>query len=171
MVRGDLQSRNLLSAKDRGLTASKHGRNRVVFIGFVTFFQIGGSVWKIEDVDPKLAVLGAWKADSNAVALHDPANLRRDFAQNLPQVEMRRHTIGEIEQQLQSLLRSLRIREVNRIVGCQSDLVGHETDETNLFGSVGARLNAGDDQTAQSAMRCGQRHRAKGSQPSLPHGI
>src|SRR5580698_9547971 len=163
MVHGDLQLFYVLSCEDGRLTASKYRRNRVVVVGFVAFFQVGGGVWKIEDINPKPAVLGAGKADSNAIALHDPANLRRDFAQNFPQVEMGGHTIGEIEQQLQSLLRPLRIREVDGVVGCESDLVGYQTEEPNLFRSVGSRLNARDNQTAQSAMRCGQRDSAEGS--------
>src|ERR1700742_127374 len=84
---------------------------------------------------------------------------------------MRRDTIGKVEEQLQSFLCPLRICEVNRVVGGQRNLVGYQTEEPNLFRSVRPRLNAGNDQAAQPAMRGGQRDSAKGSQPSFPHHI
>src|SRR5580700_1557841 len=129
----DLQFLSVISSKNNRLTASKYRHNRVVvFIGFVAFFKVRGSVWKIESIDSKPAGLRVRKSDSNPVALHDLSNLRRDFAQNFPQVEMRGYTIGKIQQQLQSLLCSLGIGEVDGVVGCQSDLVSYQAEEPNL---------------------------------------
>src|SRR5579872_5817382 len=115
-----------LVRKDDGFPAMEGARRAGLLIGrgFEALLDLERSVGKIQGVNAQFSVFGARQIDTHAVALHDLANMSRDFAQDFSKIEVRYRAIGQIEQQFQAFLRPLGGTEVNGIVHRQGDLVG-----------------------------------------------
>ena len=161
----------VLIRKDDGFAAVEGARRAglLVSLRFVALLDCERGVGKIQRVDSQLAVFRARQIDSHAVALHDFANMSRDVAQHLSKVEVGYRTIGQIEQQFQSLLRLLGGAEVDRIVHRQGDLVGHQRAEADFVERIGVAVDTRDHEAAELTMGRRQGKGANGLQTCLSH--
>ena len=114
------------------------------------FFDDARVIRKIEGIEPELLIFRAWQVDSHAVALHDTANVRRDFAQHIAQIEIRHHSIRQIQEQLQTFLRPLRRLKIEGVIHRQCDLVGDQRAEAHLFFGIGVAMDARNYQAAEA---------------------
>ncbi len=93
-----------------------------------------GIARKIERIEAEPPILGTRQIDADAIALHRAADVGGDFAEHLAEIELRDDLVGEVEQELQTLLGLLRSAKVDRIAHREGNLAGDQAAEADLFG-------------------------------------
>src|SRR6266851_4943031 len=111
---------------------------------------------EIERIEPQCAVLRIGQSHAHAITLHDVANAPRNLSKQFPQLEVRYHTVGQIKEKFQTILRALRGLKIERVIGGESDLVGNQRKKAHLFFGIRIGKLTGDEQASQTAVRSAQ---------------
>ncbi len=59
---------------------------------------------KIQGVDPQVCVVGIGKSYADAVAAHNPARARHYRSENVPELEIGNHMIGQFKEKSKTLV-------------------------------------------------------------------
>src|SRR6266404_1996201 len=81
-------------------------RSRDVFIDRDKALFVDGVVneGKIQGVDPQVCVVGIGKSYADAIAAHNPARARHYSSENLPELEIGNHMIGQFQEKSKTLV-------------------------------------------------------------------
>src|SRR5882724_1319245 len=123
-------------AKDRSRDIFIHGDKTLFLDGFVAEGEIHG-------VDAQVCVVSIGKGNADAVAAHNPARARHYGSEEVPELEIRNHMIGQFKEKSETfvlfhqlLLRGLRRIKMQRVVECESDLLSHYRKKLNFLGGI-----------------------------------
>ncbi len=92
----DAAAPEFAGAIDRSHDIFIDGDKAVLLAGFVP-------ERKIQGVDPQVCVVGIGKSNGNAIAAHDPARARHYGSENVPELEIRNHVIGQFKEKPNTL--------------------------------------------------------------------
>jgi len=59
---------------------------------------------KIQGVDPQVCVVGIRKSNADAIAAHNPARARHYGSENVPELEIGNHVIGQFKEKPNTLV-------------------------------------------------------------------
>ncbi len=151
----DTAAPEFASAKDRSRDIFVNGDKALLFDGFV--FE-----GKIQGMDPQVCVVGIGKSNADAIAAHNPARARHYGSENIPELQVGNHMIGQFKEKSktlvllqQLLLRGLRCVKMQRIVECESDLLSHHREKVNFFGGIDIGSFTGKGERSDFAVGCG----------------
>ena len=93
------QSPRLLDAAAPEFAGAKN-RSRDIFIDAYKALLLDGFVakGKIQSIDPQLCVVGIGKSNAGALAAHNPARARHYRPENLPELKIGNHVIGQFQE-------------------------------------------------------------------------
>src|SRR5882724_4218577 len=139
-------------AKDRSRDIFIHGDKAFFLDGFVAEREIHG-------VDAQVCVVGIGKSNANAIAAHNPARARHYGSEEVPELEIGHHMIGQFKQKPETfvlfhqlLLRGLRRIKMQRVVECESDLLSHDRKKLNFLGGIDTRSFTGKRECSDFAV-------------------
>src|SRR6267378_4310863 len=84
-------------AKDRSRDIFIDGDKTLLLVGFV--FE-----WIIQGVDPQVCVVVIGKRNANTITAHNPARARHYGSENVPELEIRNHVIGQFKEKSNALV-------------------------------------------------------------------
>src|SRR5205823_331526 len=97
----------LASVQMQRLSGSEHDCRCLVLLAHDSLADNSLATREIERIESQGAVLRVGQRYAHAVALHDVSNVRGNIPKKLPQIEVRHYAVGQIEKQLQAILRDL----------------------------------------------------------------
>src|SRR5260370_18914323 len=123
-------------AKDRSRDIFIHGDKALFLDGFVAEGEIYG-------VDPQECVVGIGKSNANAITDQNPARAGHYGSEEVPELEIGNHMIGQFKQKSETLvlshqllLRGLRRIKMQRVVECESGLLSHYPKKVNILDRI-----------------------------------
>src|SRR5581483_10882022 len=115
-----------------------------------------------------------WQRDSGSIAFHDPANACGDFTQQVAQLEVRHHPVGQVKDQLQPFILTCQLRlrlvrsfKIQRTVDGDSELVRDQCEELDCLSRIGVGTRVAHPKDSDTAVHCGEREDARGANPEL----
>src|SRR5882724_5501495 len=107
--------------------------------------------WKVKRVQSQLVARRFWQRQAGVITVHDAPQSRQDGPQHGPQVQIRHGAVGDLEQQLQSIVVALQLHlrklcglEVQRAVDRQCDLIRYEGEKADFFLRIGVETGAAE---------------------------
>ena len=115
----------------------------------------------VKRVDAQMLAFVIREHDGGRIAMHNETNACRGSAQEIMKFQIRHYLVGQVENELKLVLHSLRHEEVHSSVYCQSNMLRHQTEETNFLFIVSIRIGPAQAQHPQAARSSGQRQCAR----------
>ena len=126
---------------------------------------------KIDHIAPQIGIGRVRQRHADQIAAHHAPDAGRDGSQDLAELEIRNHGVGDFEEQLQPVLRKLVGFEIERVVDRQRRHIRNHAQKAHFLPGISVRMLACEDQAPNPPMHGGQRKHACGLDALLLHLI